>query len=220
MISLSDYAKISDKVYEPSPASVESWSCPRGMAVDDSSVFSGGALFSSGLQGRVFLRTAGRLEAVIAFKGTNPAMVSDLTADLRLALGYMPRQAREAIRHATRWRDAVRKQSAQAVIHVTGHSLGGAIAQVVGSELMLPFVTFNAPGMRSQVLARIPAARVAASMNGVNFRGDGWLCPIAGLGQHAGEEEVLSGSPSSHGIAALAAWIEATPAQRDRVVHR
>jgi hypothetical protein len=32
-------------------------------------------------------------------------------------------------------------------VSVCGHSLGGAIAQIVGNRLRLPFVTFNAPGV-------------------------------------------------------------------------
>ena len=88
-------------------------------------------------------------------------------------------------------------------VSLTGHSLGGGVAQVIGHWTGAPFVTFNAPGMwgdiqRSKFLAtfpfdawrsikgtfnRSPFAKQMAS-TGRNFRNV--LDPVSGYGMHYG----------------------------------
>jgi len=138
-----EYAEIANKVYEPSTATDPAptgWTCPRGAAVDDTSVFQGGSALSSGFQGRVFRKGNA---AVFAFKGTVPTMASDLVADLSLVLNAVPRQAYVAMRHAIRWK----RLYSNFDITLVGHSLGGGLAQILGPQLGVRFVTFNAPGM-------------------------------------------------------------------------
>lgn len=145
MPTLHEAVKIAAKVYTPSTADapgIEGWVCPGAMVVNDTSVFQGGSMFTSGLQGRVFKKVRGN-EVVFAFKGTVPTMMSDITADLAIVLNRAPGQARDARMYAERWRRAY----PDAKITLVGHSLGGGICQLVGTALDIKFVTFNAPGM-------------------------------------------------------------------------
>jgi pimeloyl-ACP methyl ester carboxylesterase len=77
----------------------------------------------------------GRL--AVAFRGTTG--VGDGMTDLALGLGMNSEYYEQA-------EAFVRKQNGRNIVLV-GHSLGGAIAQVVGNRLELPIVTFNAPGV-------------------------------------------------------------------------
>jgi putative lipase involved disintegration of autophagic bodies len=96
-------------------------------------------------------------DAVVCFKGTgnckidedeigssepNKTIVQDLLADLSLAIGIIPNQAesaRELMKEASR-------EYGHLNLTVTGHSLGGYLAQVVSYWAKVPCVTFNAPG--------------------------------------------------------------------------
>jgi hypothetical protein len=86
-----------------------------------------GAAFSSGNH------------VIIAFKGTNSP--GDAATDLKLAVGMNTTQYASAatflgtvpLTGKTVW--------------LCGHSLGGAIAQIIGNRYRLPFATFNAPGV-------------------------------------------------------------------------
>jgi hypothetical protein len=101
-------------------------------------------------------------EVVVTFKGTgsaklndeqlaevgsdrpNHTIVADLTADLKLMLGVIPNQASTAEKLFTRATSTY--DPARYSYSVTGHSLGGYLAQVVSYWYALPCVTFNAPG--------------------------------------------------------------------------
>jgi len=104
-------------------------------------------------------------------------------------------------------------------VTLTGHSLGGALAQVVGHKLNLKFVTFNAPGMLRQThgLSRFATRGTIRSASdkcldlGINFRSDGWFSPIAGLGYHIGSCEIIKGSGSGHSIAKIVSFLESSP---------
>jgi hypothetical protein len=141
MTAILDYGLMADAVYSANP-SVPGWTT--------TSFLEGG---QSGLQAAVF--TSGRM-TVVAFRGTSGA--SDVVADLKICLGMNTSMFSEAEfffgRHAPD-EDAV----------LTGHSLGGAIAQIVGNRRRLPFVSFNAPGvalLASQNLASVVPALGAA----------------------------------------------------------
>lgn len=148
MAKLREYVELADHVYtawvdagDP-PAD---WLVTPGMFRDDSAFWNpGSSITSSGLQCRAYKRVRGS-EAVIAYKGTK-GMASDLAADAALALWAEPRQMKDALTLTEQW---VSRLAASGVnkVTLTGHSLGGAIAQYVGSRTQCRFVTFNAPGM-------------------------------------------------------------------------
>jgi len=81
--------------------------------------------------------TGNRNERVLAFRGTQDAW-DVLVDDLAITLSQIPPQLIAAL---------VAARSAGGVSCVTGHSLGGALALLVGAQCNLPAVTFNAPGV-------------------------------------------------------------------------
>lgn len=91
-------------------------------------------------QGAAFGR--GR-HVIIAFKGTRPGrtLAGDVLADLKLGVGMNTHQFAQAADFL-----ATVPVSGKSV-SVCGHSLGGAIAQIIGNRHRLPFATFNAPGV-------------------------------------------------------------------------
>lgn len=123
MPTILDFANMANAVYESSPQ-VDGWTASNFRA-------SRGV----GLQAVTFTNGA---HTVVAFKGTSELM--DGVADLKLGIGMNTSYYSEAEQYIQRYANA------PGVI-VTGHSLGGAIAQTVGNRRQLPFVTFNAPGV-------------------------------------------------------------------------
>lgn len=123
-----DYARLADAVYAADPQ-VEGW---QRIAFQP-----GGAGLRDAFQGAAFRRGA---ELVLACKGTSQA--ADIVTDLKLGVGMNTVQFAAAERFL-----AGVAMPAGASPVVTGHSLGGAIAQIVGNRHRLPFATFNAPGV-------------------------------------------------------------------------
>ncbi|MEO0913865.1 MAG: hypothetical protein AAFY59_12890 [Pseudomonadota bacterium] len=125
MPSILDYAEHCEAVYSDNPA-VVGWARAHFRAS-----------LNSGLQAAVFTRGQ---ETVVAFKGTTFTDPNDVIADAKLGLGMNSTYFWEA-------EAFVKRYATQGNVSVTGHSLGGAIAQIVGHRRRLPFVTFNAPGV-------------------------------------------------------------------------
>jgi pimeloyl-ACP methyl ester carboxylesterase len=93
----------------------------------------GGAL--NGFQAVAFQAGSG---VVVAFRGTEQRV--DVGVDLMLGLGANTP-------YFSLGEQFVQQLGTGANIILTGHSLGGAIAQIVANRLRLPMVTFNAPGV-------------------------------------------------------------------------
>lgn len=184
MVRLIDYARIAEKVYEPStckPPSIPGFGCPLGFAIDDASVFAGGSLWTSGLQARMFMKLRGN-DVVIAFKGTKPSMVSDLTADLRIVMEGLPRQAVEAMKQVSEWKSQFKGYR----LSLVGHSLGGGIAQIVGAVTDIRFVTFNAPGMWTNAVGVCSLPKLMNTTKlGVNYIK--WGDVVGNFGKHIGD---------------------------------
>lgn len=128
MAKIIEYAQMCDAVYSEDPQ-VDGWS---RVAFKPS-----GSGWSDAFQGAAF-RKGG--EVVFACKGTSQKR--DVLADLKLGVGMNSSQFSKAEKFI--------KQTGSCgaqTITVTGHSLGGAIAQIAGHRNKLRFVTFNAPGV-------------------------------------------------------------------------
>src|SRR5262245_42567634 len=128
MATVMTYAQMSNAVYDTDPV-VDGW---RRMGFRPS-----GSGLTVAFQGAAVQK--GR-EVVFAFKGTSQAR--DAIADFKLGVGmstYEYSSAMDFVQSVHVYRDSR--------VSVCGHSLGGAIAQIVGKRLRLPFVTFNAPGV-------------------------------------------------------------------------
>lgn len=151
MATCLDYAKLAIATYHTTPA--QYYETPSGFMVDDWHVqkFEKGTLFGDGFQGAIYSKNN---DVVVSCCGTNPGqsgkLLQDLIADIKIGLRMIPSQAHSA-------RDMVRKAKQIAGAHrrvsVTGHSLGGGLAQVCAVQENVPFVTFNAPAMKSAIAA-------------------------------------------------------------------
>ena len=83
---------------------------------------------------------------VIAYAGTD-SLMDIIHSDLAMGLKHLPIQNYEAIRLY----EKVRQQYPNAEIILTGHSLGGSLAQIVGAVYDVETVTFNAYGTKDLI---------------------------------------------------------------------
>ncbi len=195
MVSTIKYAEISDAVYQIGKAG-------GNYVVSDFRT----ALFEEGgwgttntkFKGCVYVRRSSR-DVVVALQGTDfTGKFGDLYADVQIVLGILPQYCGAAERL---YHKALKRYKGWN-ISLTGHSLGGGLAQVVGHWTGCPFVTFNAPGMwgdiqKSKFLSDHEwgdkcwdgmfkgslLAKQRAS-TGRNFRN--WFCPVSAYGAHYG----------------------------------
>jgi len=126
MATIRDLGLLADAVYAELPA-VQDWVCPNHLRASSS---------WNGFQAATFTRDG---LTVIVFRGT--AQTMDVGADLRLGTGMNTSYFSDGEAYAA---------SAAAPgdnVYVCGHSLGGAIAQVVANRGGYKMVTFNAPGV-------------------------------------------------------------------------
>lgn len=150
MANCLDYAKLACATYYAGPG--QYYDNPAGYMVDDWKVqkFEKGSLFGDGYQGAIYVKGN---DVVVSCCGTNPdqkgKLLQDLVADIKIGLRMIPSQANSA-RAMVR---AARKIAAGRRLTITGHSLGGGLAQVCGVSENVPFVTFNAPAMKSAIAA-------------------------------------------------------------------
>jgi pimeloyl-ACP methyl ester carboxylesterase len=188
MATLREYVELASDVYDSwgsSRGAPDGWMVPAGMYRDDSAFWNtGSSITSSGLQCRAYRRPRG-IEAVIAFKGTKPAMASDLRTDVALSFWAEPQQMREALALADTWTQRLAQEGVRSVT-LTGHSLGGAIAQYVGARGGKRFVTFNAPGMQANTSGICASPFTAQNRSlGVNYIM--WGDPVGNFGRHLGD---------------------------------
>jgi hypothetical protein len=195
-----DCAKIAYAAYFTGPG--QYYEDPAGHMVDDWVVqtWETGTLFGDGFQGGIWQSES---DVVVGCCGTNPKqtgkLLSDLSADLRIGLRILPNQtssARKMVR-------AAKEIAGGRRVSVTGHSLGGGLAQSVAVWEEVPFITFNAPAMKHvmkaakfnvfkpMMMRRTIASKSADDTAGVNFR-------IRGLGL---DGIIRNDMVSSHGIA-------------------
>ncbi|MCB1887860.1 MAG: hypothetical protein KDH20_09660 [Rhodocyclaceae bacterium] len=131
MASVLELAKLSAAVYKNSQA-CEEW-LRIGLPYREEGSGFCSAIYHKGKVG----------EYALVIAGTDPTEVDDLRSDAQLFLGRMPDQYRVA---RTAYALAAQFVDPDAT-YLTGHSLGGGLASMLGKEHGDPVVTFNAPGM-------------------------------------------------------------------------
>lgn len=152
-------------------------------------------------------------DKVLAFRGTT-INLADFSSDWSLGTGQNTPYFAQGVAFARRLNPTI----------VTGHSLGGAIAQVVANRCGIPMASFNAPGVgvlasrnigestsamniirivgmiKSAVEAPMQAiediANATNKVAGINIRLQG--DPVSKFGNHYGKVRMISGS--GHGI--------------------
>ncbi len=142
------YARACNAVYDASPTIPSPWKRVAFQA-------SGGGL-QDAFQGAAFVRGS---HMIVAFKGTSSA--ADVVTDAKLGVGMNTVQ----YACAARFMGTLPVQGKD--VTLCGHSLGGAIAQIIGNRHRLPFITFNAPGVGlisrnlDEVAATVPLGTAA-----------------------------------------------------------
>lgn len=134
------YAKLADAVYDFDIQSIDEWQLIEQKDTD------------SGMQAGVYYNQATD-EVVLAFRGTEACEEGeleifncsvkeaflDIAADALLAVGLVDEQFDDAFNYA---QDVVKRSQGRKII-VTGHSLGGGLAQATGTTLGLKTFAFN-----------------------------------------------------------------------------
>lgn len=178
------YKRVANYASSPPGHMVEGW---------DMQDWTDGAFAGSGFQGGIWYND---VEMIIGISGTNKdqrgKFIRDLGADIKIALGMLPRGQANALESMV---DKATQVSAGRPITLTGHSLGGGLAQVIGLKKGLKFVTFNAPAMVSAWTRSGNVQRLGNAV-GKNFRLDGDVVSSTVLGKHIGEVIVLPGALS------------------------
>jgi hypothetical protein len=109
---------------------------------------------TDGFHARVYLSNDGK-QMVLAFGGTNGDDISDILTNARQALDDVPPQYRMAVKAADLAMAEAKRRGAK--LEVTGHSLGGGLAQTAALAVGATAVTFNAAGIGAGVRAMLGA---------------------------------------------------------------
>ena len=142
---------------------------------------------------------------VLAFRGTELVSAGDLYADAAQIVGS--KEATAQYRAAAKLLGSILSKT-DGPISVTGHSLGGGLANYAvaandcGGRVFC--ATYNAAGLSEETLASLPADRIAeAGRNTVNLRNDG--DPVSFVGAHVGPTFDVENDDTlgAHGIGTL-----------------
>jgi len=121
---------------------------------------------AGGLNGFQAARYQKGAEIVVAFRGT--AQKVDTIADLQLGVGFNTS-------YFAQGDDYVEQYLNNPNVFVCGHSLGGAIAQVVANRGGFKFATFNAPGVAVFASKNIGELATSAALGTLKVRTVGML---------------------------------------------
>jgi len=206
MVKAIEYANLASEVYESHTHAIDQktlpgWYVIKGLHLDDeSAIFGKGKWGTSGLQGRAFYHKRG--DMVIAFKGTNITMGSDLYADLKIVAYRVPTQATQAVRLVKDWKAKFPRTR----VSLVGHSLGGAICQIAGLATDTKFVTFGAPGMHHNAIGLCAFKKLLnTSKAGVNYANVG---DMISWGHHIGHTEWCYVGVATHRIVKWITYME------------
>ena len=187
---------------------------------------------SNGFQGGIFENDK---EVICAFKvsKTGTTFVSDwLVNDMQIALNLLPSQCNSAAEMVAAAETICGTQSNRTKpLSLVGHSLGGGLAQAIGYLRGVPFVTFNAPGMKGNI-ELIPflytGVKPGGKVNGFNMilATD----PIGNYGRHIGKTErfwtpkafnpFVKGQAIAHVMGTVIAALEGKPAWAQKQLYQ
>ncbi|MBL6454905.1 hypothetical protein JMJ55_06190 [Belnapia sp. T6] len=125
---------------------------------------------------RAYWRAKGRI-ACVCFRGTangKDAVVADL-GGIGLGLNALAMKLNDAVEFTA---NVARRTE---VCWLTGHSLGGAFAQLVGAICQMPAVTWNAPGALA-LLNQMSGNPIRALVGGAGSAGASVLASLASFG--------------------------------------
>ncbi len=215
MATLEDYLDMAARVYDRN--------CSTGVVEGDFEVvaFEMATGLGDGFQGAIF---EGSNESVVAFAGTTgnlrTAPLTQNTANARIGLGIIPNMAGAAYALANQ---AIARRGN---VSLVGHSLGGALAQVVSVWTGMPFISFNGPGMALHLqISRFNVThphQLLRTVNADSPRDAVGICFVNGddfvgnFGRHVGQLVRLPTGPDNHGLNAIRAGLGEMISQQPR----
>ena len=167
---------------------------------------------SSGLTAEAYKSTCGTNEIVFAIGGTNDA--DDILPDASLVLGVVDQQFKDALRYVAETMEVEKRAEAEMdeagvpytapSYSVTGHSLGGAQAQLIAYVFDIPGVSLDSPGvsrviedqafkdyvkeLKTEFGADIIKPKLPTDESFTNYTEDGSIISSSLTGKRFGEE--------------------------------
>lgn len=153
------YAQLADAIYDFDNVTVDSWELIESIGKN------------SGMDAGVY-KNRDTNELVLAFRGTEACdfpcsfkeladLALDATADTAIGLGIVSDQFKHALNFA---QDVVNRHSGRKIT-VTGHSLGGGLAQAVGAVLKLETFAFNSSPVPDDFFDNYPLTLTNEQLN-------------------------------------------------------
>jgi Ca2+-binding RTX toxin-like protein len=178
-VSMQDYAMLSSAIYNDISVNQTFSNGSSTYKV----VFAGQAL--DGYRGAVFVNEATG-EVVVSNGGTQLSDVHDIISDLAMGPGSPPPQLVDAA-NLTRWAQQYATENDLGEVTATGHSLGGALAQLLAAEFGIRAETFNAYGAYD--IAVKLGLNPSAAMDLVTNHRDAFD-PVSSLSDHIGSSSM------------------------------
>lgn len=175
-------AKICDDIYKKEQSEIDGWK-PINTIDNKETGFRAAAYKKDG-------------KVIIAYCGTNDK--KDISNDTQMAKGEIPEQFKEA----DEFFQQIAKENEGCPILVTGHSLGGSLAELVASKNeSTAAVTFNAFGVDKIVNSdKAKELSLKDNQNSYNYIIDG--DPVSTSSKHVGETTLLkTDKTNTHSIA-------------------
>ena len=194
---VSTLADLANAAYSPSVVSIDGYVQNTSLRMTDAVVNFNGEAFQDGDQ------------VVVSLRGTEITSLPDLIADASWISASAPNSTLlQYISDAAGLIQDVKLAYPRAGITITGHSLGGAIAEILGYATDLPAITFNAPGMAQWEtnqavlqLLKLAGTSNTVSPQTVNYRIRGDQVSLAG--RQVGQTETLPSQYNDNWVTAL-----------------
>jgi hypothetical protein len=223
MATLLEYAHIAAAVYKDEKEMMERL-VVQGQAGWSVRFWQAGTA-SNGFQGTILENDK---EVICAYKGSKFGVTGKqdwLVNDVQIALNLVPSQSHsaaemvEVAEHYICGGSGARRKP----LSIVGHSLGGGLAQLVGYLRGVPFVTFNAPGMKGNI-ELIPGLSFTKAKAGGKVNGFNMILltdPVGNFGRHLGKTErfLNRGSGVAHVMKSVLETLEPNPKWAGKLLH-
>ncbi|MBM4053643.1 MAG: DUF2974 domain-containing protein [Planctomycetes bacterium] len=142
---VADMAALSDAVYD---IDKKDFKAPAGYELlEDDKIKIG----TDGFQAAAFRNTTTG-QIIISYRGTDD--LKDAVADIQLGLDIKNSNYDSQIKQSFDFYNSVTQEFGKDKISLTGHSLGGNLAQIVGAKNQVETNTFNAPGVTESTIEK------------------------------------------------------------------